>query len=78
MLHVTVRDNGPDLTAGGDGYRRDSGGVGLRNTRERLKGLYGSNQRLSLKSLPEGGVLAHVSLPFHTSSHYVVAAVDED
>ena len=77
-LHLVVRDNGPGLTPpGGDGARQVSGGVGLHNTRERLKGLYGPNQHFALEPAPGGGLIAHLSLPFHTGADYKVVAVEE-
>lgn len=60
---LTVSDNGPgpvEAPAQGDG------GVGLRNTRERLSQLYGPTQSLELSAKPEGGAVARVVLPYHT------------
>jgi len=62
-LHLFIRDNGPGL--------RDSGtsgvnaGLGLRATRERLQTLYGSDQSLDVRNLPEGGLEVAVRIPFH-------------
>lgn len=77
---LSVRDNGPGLredgTTGGNG-------VGLRNTRDRLHQLYGSEQSLELRDLSVGtgspngvhGVIAIVSLPYHTRGDLRVNAV---
>jgi len=59
-----VRDDGPGLTnpprlAAGPGS-----GLGLANTRERLRQLYGDEQRLDLVNMPEGGLEVSVMLPF--------------
>jgi two-component sensor histidine kinase len=64
-LVLTVQDNGPGLGANGD---RDVGGVGLRNTRARLDGLYGDAGTLHLLEAAEGGLRAEVTLPYHTAS----------
>jgi sensor histidine kinase YesM len=60
-LHLSVRDNGPGLVGGAAAIRE---GIGLRTTRERLRQLYGDDHRLELTSVPEGGVLAAVTIPF--------------
>jgi two-component sensor histidine kinase len=62
-LVLTVRDNGPGPV---DGTSRDAG-VGLRNTVARLRQLYDGRQRFALKSGENGGAVAEVVLPFHTS-----------
>jgi two-component system, LytTR family, sensor kinase len=60
-LALSVRDNG----MGFDLQRAISnGGVGLRNTRERLRTLYGDEQELSVNAIPEDRVEVRVSLPF--------------
>jgi two-component system, LytTR family, sensor kinase len=62
-LVVTVRDNGPGMTTDtGSTVER----VGLSNTRARLEQLYGTEQSLELRSLAEGGLVAEISLPYHT------------
>jgi signal transduction histidine kinase len=60
-LQLAVRDNGPGL----DGGAGDEG-VGLRNTRARLEQLYGNAQSLTLRAAEEGGLIAEVTLPYHT------------
>ena len=59
-LSVVVQDDGPGLSAGG------GSGVGLRNTRERLRHLYGDAGGLSLAPAADGGTVATVALPWHT------------
>jgi len=39
-------------------------GIGLRGTRERLRTLYGDDQRLDINFLPDGAVEVTISLPF--------------
>jgi signal transduction histidine kinase len=61
---VEVRDAGPGM----DPARPDnSSGVGLRNTAERLKYLYGSGHTFDLKTLDDGGLLVAIDLPFRRS-----------
>ncbi|PAP78025.1 sensor histidine kinase [Rubrivirga marina] len=62
-LRLSVEDNGPGLD-GGDGQAGSAGGVGLRNTRERLHALYGDDAELALRDRPDRGVVAEVVLPF--------------
>jgi sensor histidine kinase YesM len=62
MLHV--RDNGVGLK----GTTVVTMGIGLSNTRERLRQLYGDRQQLRLESIPEGGVDVQVVIPYHRVS----------
>jgi two-component system, LytTR family, sensor kinase len=59
-LLLEIRDNGPGFNGSGDSLSR---GVGLRITRERLETIYGQNQSVQLLGLPQGGVVARVSIP---------------
>ncbi|CAM3070185.1 signlal transduction histidine kinase, LytS [Corallococcus sp. ZKHCc1 1396] len=59
-LLLEVRDDGPGLRAGGAGGT----GIGVANTRARIRQLYGEPYGLTLEDLPGGGVLAKVELPF--------------
>jgi two-component system, LytTR family, sensor kinase len=61
-LHLRVRDNGPGLTTAADAT--SSTGLGIRTTRERLRTLYGDNQRLDTQDVPNGGVEVSVKIPF--------------
>lgn len=65
-LVVSVHDNGPGLDAL-PAEPLGTEGVGLRNTRERLETLYGGENRLQLDSSPLGGLIARVSIPYHTA-----------
>lgn len=63
MLDLHLRDDGPggveaDLAA--NGHAR----VGLANTRERLRVLYGERQHLAISNRESGGADVHVRLPF--------------
>ncbi|MFP2924181.1 sensor histidine kinase [Pyxidicoccus sp. 3LG] len=59
-LRLEVRDDGPGLRSGGAGGT----GIGVANTRDRIRQLHGESYGLTLEDLPEGGVLARVELPF--------------
>ena len=66
MLEVSVIDDGPGLDDGSRPAER-RGGVGLRNTRERLAVLYGDNYRFAvLNSRP--GLRVEMALPFETAA----------
>ena len=62
-LVVHVCDDGPGVPL--NGPTRD--GVGLKNTRDRLEKLYGTDAELTLRNRPDGGLDAEVRLPYHTS-----------
>jgi signal transduction histidine kinase len=65
-LCLSVADDGPGIAGGGPAV--GSGvGVGLRNTRERLRVLYGADQSFELCERPEGGCAVRISLPFETA-----------
>jgi two-component system LytT family sensor kinase len=70
-LRLEIRDAGPGFPPAGQ-YQE---GLGLRNTRERLRQLYGAEQSFTLASDPSGGALVTITLPFlpcgevHTPLH---------
>jgi two-component system, LytTR family, sensor kinase len=64
MLVLKVRDDGPGLTEPPRPRAGPGSGLGLANTRERLRQLYGDEQRLDLVNMPEGGLEVSVTLPF--------------
>ncbi len=60
-LVLQVRDSGvyrasPEATG--------AGGVGLANTRARLKNLYGAGHRFEINALPGEGTVVSIELPF--------------
>ncbi len=61
-LHLEVEDDGPGLPAGFS--IEDSAGVGLRNTRDRLREIFGADATFSLGPGAATGVLAVIELPF--------------
>jgi sensor histidine kinase YesM len=60
-LELEVRDDGPGIESGNRRAART--GVGLANIRSRLEGLYGNEQRLELRTHPQGGTIVRVVLP---------------
>ena len=70
QLKLEVRDNGLGLSAD----RKLEEGIGLSNTRARLKQLYGERQRFVLSDGPDGGLAVGVELPFHIRSDRVKGA----
>jgi len=66
-LVLTVEDNGPGLAS--DWERKVDKRVGLANTRERLRQLYGANQRFEIETPQGGGARVRISLPYHTAHH---------
>ena len=60
MLEMKVQDDGPGLAPSSPSQTR---GIGLANTRARLKQLYGDAARLSVENEEQGGVVATVVLP---------------
>lgn len=69
-LNMLVRDNG--LGFAGTAMRE---GLGLGNTRARLRQLYGSGERLLLTKAPGGGTLVKLRIPFRTSGQARVEGV---
>ncbi|HEX5577582.1 MAG TPA: histidine kinase, partial [Gemmatimonadaceae bacterium] len=66
-LNITVRDGGPGLVetaAPSPASTPGSTGVGLQNTSERLRYLYGDDHELRLSTLDGGGLLVALDLPF--------------
>lgn len=65
QLQLTIEDNGPGL----DGMPADEAvtkGVGLANTVERLRALYGEGPRLTLTERDGGGLRVAIRLPWRT------------
>lgn len=63
-LAIEVRDAGPGLDPSQAAL---PAGVGLSNTSERLKYLYGADHAFQLKTLEGGGLLVAIDLPFRRS-----------
>jgi LytS/YehU family sensor histidine kinase len=63
-LHITVSDDGPGLSS--DWKAKNHDGIGLVNTSERLKHLYGSDHRFDLRNSETGGTTASIVIPFRS------------
>jgi sensor histidine kinase YesM len=57
-LLISIADDGP-----GPAEKTNDSGIGLSNTRERLRQMYGDRAGLTLRSAPEGGTIAEIVLP---------------
>lgn len=66
-LLLTVADNGIGLNPAPTSRR----GIGLQNTAERVRRLYGEAAQFQITSPPEGGVRVSLTLPFHTDSERI-------
>lgn len=60
-LLLEVRDNGAGFAEDSNSVCR---GIGISNTKARLRHLYGEAHRFSLQNLPEGGVGVGLGIPF--------------
>jgi two-component system LytT family sensor kinase len=63
-LELSIRDNGDGLSTNHDSSTQE--GIGLSNTRSRLRHLYGENCRFELAPAEGGGLEARIEIPFHT------------
>ena len=69
-LHVSIVDDGPGVrdygqhAGNGNGATNGNGRIGLANTRDRLRQLYGDRGRLELTSPSGGGTRAAIEIPF--------------
>ena len=63
-LHLTVRDDGPGISAEAVNRAPQKGrGIGLSNTRARLRELYGPASMLGLDNHPAGGAVVSLTIP---------------
>ena len=65
-VQLAVRDSGPGPPP--DGAPVSTGGIGLRNTRARLRQMYGDDQQVTIAAADVGGTLAVVELPYRAAA----------
>jgi two-component system, LytTR family, sensor kinase len=63
-LLITIANSGPGVEGTALQNGTHSSGIGLTNTAERLRTLYGENQRFVLQPLDAGGYEATIEIPF--------------
>ncbi len=73
-LELRVEDNGTGLQDEPSGPKENEGGIGLANTRARLEALYGSEARLELINLEQGGLAATMWIPYRYNAPQEVLA----
>ena len=81
MLVLEVQDNGPGLPdsparPGADAAAPQRGGIGLSNVEARLQEMYGERAAVRLRNAEGGGLLAGISLPYHTSGDLHTASAE--
>jgi len=74
-LVMTIRNSGPQVNATSTQADKPSKGIGLTNTAERLRTLYGDKQRFSLQSPDAGGYEVTIELPFRRAASSVEGVV---
>jgi hypothetical protein len=75
-LRLAVRDNGKGPPAESRG-RSERRGIGLANTRARLRELYGENQEFSFGKGEPRGCTVEIRIPFHTEPSLAPSAPTE-
>lgn len=61
MIELQVIDDGPGLQMGEEQFKE---GIGLANTRARLRQLYGDDHRIEIRDAEAGGLIVSLSIPF--------------
>ena len=74
-LVATVRNSGAQTHIGTGHDDKSSNGIGLKNTAERLRTLYGDRQQFSCRSLPTGDYEVILEIPFRKAVLGVEGAV---
>ena len=66
-LHLTVSDDGVGFSGKENSASDGPGGIGLTNTRDRLRALYGDAHSLTIAPGTAGGTVISISIPFRTA-----------
>jgi LytS/YehU family sensor histidine kinase len=74
-LAITIRNSGPQTNGASAQDHKPSKGIGLTNTVERLRALYGDKQHFSLRSPDAGGYEVTIELPFRRRASSVEGVV---
>ncbi|RTE87794.1 sensor histidine kinase [Lysobacter sp. N42] len=64
MLNIKIEDNGPEPFSAADQKRKKREGVGLKNTEERLRALYGKQYSFTLEANQPSGCIVTISIPW--------------
>jgi signal transduction histidine kinase len=72
-LRLSVSDDGVGLPGDDDGAIRE--GVGLSNTRARLRHLYGAAHQFEMQGAPDRGLTLRMTIPYR---RFVEADEDQD
>ena len=67
MLRLEVRDDGPGLPVGKAAAFKE--GIGLANTRARIKQMYGDAYSFELRNATDGGLMVKIAIPFRVQSN---------
>jgi two-component system LytT family sensor kinase len=73
MLRISVRDTGPGFAPG-----QVKEGIGVANTRARLREMYGDAQRFTLENARGGGGLVTVEIPFRPAPSEAAGTVADE
>ena len=75
QMLLSVQDDGPGIELV-DGNLPSSGGIGIKNTRDRLREVYGKNQSLLVKNFEPRGLSIEISLPYEPVGQPVPATAE--
>ena len=65
-MRIVIRNSGPRRA---ERQKENDNGIGLNNTVERLRALYGTNQQFLVTWPESGGCQVTVELPFRKAEH---------
>jgi LytS/YehU family sensor histidine kinase len=65
-MRIVIRNSGPRRA---EKQKENGNGIGLSNTVERLRALYGTNQQFLVEWPESGGCQVTVELPFRKAAH---------